>query len=118
MRSTAAILLTPPETLRHCFHVLFVREIMLCCIWVVGLGGVTFSRQEPVVLACVFRVHGIVCGHKQLVGVLESLTVGDEEMRFISSDEQAMGLRHTVRYTVENGCKLRNSDLNSIRLLL
>ena len=91
---------------------------MLCCIWVVGLGGVTFSPQEPVVLACLLRVHGIVCGHKQLVRVLESLTVGDEEIRCISSDEQTVGLRHKVRYIVENGCEPRNLDLNSIRLLL
>lgn len=117
MLSTAAFLLTPPEMIGCCFHGLFVREIVLCCIWVVGLGDVTFSPPEPVVLACPFRVH-CVCGHKQLVGLLGSLTVGDEEIRFISSDEQAMGLRHMVTYVVGNGCERRNSDLNSIRLLL
>lgn len=46
VRSTAAILLTLSETFRHCFHGLFVREIVLCCIWVVGLGGVTFHPRS------------------------------------------------------------------------
>ena len=83
MRSTAAILLTLSETFRHCFHGLFVREIVLCCIWVVGLGGVTFHPRSLWSWPARSDCTALSVGTSSWVGVLESLTVADEEIRFL-----------------------------------
>lgn len=51
-------------------------------------------------LPCRYRLH---LWSQEVLGILESLAVGDEEIRFVSSDKRVKRTRSIIKYVIESG---------------
>lgn len=62
----------------------------------------SLSTQGPVALACPVGT-GLRLWSQEVLGILESLAVGDEEIRFVSSDKRVKRTRSMIEYVIESG---------------